>query len=80
MAEGEVGHDVGVGKEWGGVEIAKGGGLDGAAQVNAEFFDGVGEVSDEDFANFVGAGLIENESEGAVRVMLANEDDGAVEK
>ena len=60
------------------MEIAEGGGLDRAAEVDAQFFDGVGEVRDENFTDFVGAGLVEDEAEGAVGIVLADEDDGAV--
>ena len=75
MAEAEVGHDVGVGQENVGVEVAEGGGLDGAAEVEGEFFDGVGEVGDEHFADFVGAGLVQDEAECALIVVLADQND-----
>jgi hypothetical protein len=80
MAEVEVGHDVGVGKEIVGVKVAEGAGLNGAPEVEVKIFDGVREISDQDFANFILAGLIEDEAKGALGVMLANENDGAIEK
>ena len=75
MAEAEIGKDVGVGQEVVGVKVAEGAGLDGAAHVEVHFFDGVGEIGDEDFTDFVGAGLVEDEAEGALFVVLANEND-----
>jgi hypothetical protein len=75
MAEAKVGEDVGVGQEVVGVQVAERAGLNGAAHIEVHFFDGVGEVSDEDFADFVGAGLVEDEAEGALFVVLANEND-----
>jgi len=75
MAKAEVGHDVGVGQEKVGVEVAEGAGLDGAAEEEGEFFDGVGEVGDEHFADFVGAGLVQNEAECALSVVLADQND-----
>ena len=62
------------------MEITKGSGLDGAAKVEVEFFDAVGKVRDEDFANFIWAGLIENKAEGPLGVVLADKNDRAVEE
>ena len=80
VAEVEIGHDVGVWKEIVGVKVAKGGGLNGAAEVEVKIFDGVGEISDQDFAYFILAGLIKDEAKRALGVMLANKDDRAIEK
>ena len=50
------------------------------AVIDALFLDGFGKVRNKDFANFVWAGLIENEAESALFVVLANENDRAIKK
>ena len=80
MAQIEVGHDVGVRKEIIGVKGAECGGLNGPTEMEVEICDGFGEISDKDFADFILAGLIEDEAKGALGIMLANENNRAIEK
>lgn len=75
VAETEVRHHVRVRQKDVGVQIAEGAGLNRAAQINIEILDRVGEIGDEDIADFVWAGLIEDEAERALFVVLANKND-----
>lgn len=79
VAEAEIGHHVGVGQEGVGVQVAQGLGLDGAAEEERLLLEDGGEVDHECVADLVFRGAVEDEAEGAFRVVLADEQDGAVE-
>ena len=80
MTEIEVGHDAGSGQKLIRVEETQGGKLDWTAEKKGLDFQLLREVGDNHFAKFVAAGTVENEAEGAFRVVLADEDDRALEK
>lgn len=76
VAHAELGHDVAIGKVEVGVEVAEGAGLDGAADEKWQFFNGVRQIGDERFADFVFARLREDQSESALGVVGADQNDG----
>src|SRR5436190_7507559 len=80
MPEIEVGNDVGVRNEGVGMQIAERGGLDRAAQIELVLFDGIGEISNEDVADFVFGGIGQDEAERALGIVVANEDDRTVKE
>jgi hypothetical protein len=60
------------------VEVGEGVGLDGTANVDYFFFELLGKVRDEDVADRVFCGLIQNQSESAIGIVVADQDDRAM--
>ena len=80
MAEGEVGQYVGLRQEGVGVKETEGAGLDRAAEVEGRIPEGIGQVGHDHLANLASERAVEHQAEGAIGVVLADEDDRALEK
>jgi hypothetical protein len=62
------------------MEKAQDAGLDGAAQEKGLLFEGLGQVGHQRVAHLAAGRPVENEAESAFGIVLANQDDGAMEK
>jgi hypothetical protein len=80
MAEFEVGHDAGIRQEIVRMQKAEGGKLDGTAKEKRLVLELFREVGDDHFAQLVAAGTVQDEAESAFGVMLADEENGALEE
>jgi hypothetical protein len=80
MAQAQVRHHVGVGKEGIGVEKTQRCRLHGSTQVKRTFLERGGQVGNDHFPDFTAGGAVEDEAEGALGVVLADEDDRPLKK
>ena len=78
MAEREVGHDAVVGNKIIRVQIAQRRRLHRAAQKQRRGFDPFRQIGDDEFAHGLAERTVENQAERAFRIVLADEDDGAL--
>jgi hypothetical protein len=62
------------------MEKAQDAGLNGAAQVNGLLFERVGQIGHDHVADVAASRVVEDQPESALGVVLANQDDGAMEK
>src|SRR6476659_850115 len=80
MPEAQIGQDIGVRNERIGMQKAQGGRLDRTAEVKRTTFEGVREVRHDHLADVIPCRTIQDETEGAFRVMLADENHRALEE
>src|SRR5882724_12275499 len=80
MAEGKVRNHVRIRNETVGMQEAQGAGLHRAADVEGKFLERLGQVSHDHLANLAAGTPVEHEAESAFGIVLADEDDGALEK
>src|SRR5882724_11123906 len=80
MAEGEVRDHIRIRNETVGMQEAQGAGLHRATDVERKFLERFGQVSHDHLANLAAGTPIEHQAESAFRIVLADEDDGALKK
>lgn len=76
----QIRDDIGVGNKSVAVQKTQSSGLDGATEEKRLFFERVGQIGDDHFANFISAAAIEDEPERAFGIVFANEDNRVMEK
>jgi hypothetical protein len=62
------------------VEIGERAGLDWSSDIEAFLFQGLREIGHEDVTDFVFSGMIQDEAEGAVAIVMANQNNRPMEK
>src|SRR5438128_4372961 len=80
MAEIQVWQDIGVRNERFGKQETQGGGLDRAAQIKRAAFEVVRQIGHDHLAHAVTRGPIQDQSKRAFGIMLADEDNRALEE
>src|SRR5258706_4425005 len=80
MTEVQVGEHVGVGDEIVRVQETQGGRLHRAAQKKRRFLQRIGQVGHDQLAHLAAAGAVQHQAKGALVIVLADEDNGAVKK
>src|SRR5438445_1723933 len=80
MAQIEVRQHVGVQQKIVGVQIAERRRLNGSAQIERLFPERIRHVRHDHIADVFSAGTVQHQPQGALRIMLADQDDGAMKK
>src|ERR1019366_339477 len=80
MFEVQVRHHVRVGNEIIRVQKTQRGGLHRPAEIQRRFLECVGQIGDDHFADGLAERTVEDETERAFGIVLADEDDGALEE
>ena len=80
MAEVEIGHHVGVGDEIVSVQKTQASGLNRAAEIERRFLENIRQIGHDHLVDFLFAGTIEDQTECAFVIVLADQDDCVLEE
>src|SRR5712691_6016249 len=80
MTETQIGQHVGIGNKRIGEQEAQRGRLNRSSEVQRAGFKSIGQVSNDGFTDIGAAAAVEHQTEGALSIVLANEDYGSLKE